>query len=191
MYSNTYTHNKVWQKYFNCSNNCSVRRWDLVQLVNLCGVGEVIKDNDLLLCILNGIEHKYDPVTVLIAIRKQTMSLREAQYMLMVHEQEIEHLNSGIQIDVPNSSANFASNQPSNKQSRRADFANGRNNNKARGRGRVGMVEGGTTITGRHVKYVEKVVIGHLTIIIVSTGLTKVLYEATICRNRFFVLLVT
>ncbi|KAL5767401.1 hypothetical protein ACOSQ2_014184 [Xanthoceras sorbifolium] len=48
-------------------------------------------------------KHEYDHVVVLIDNQKHTITIQEAQYMLMVHEQRIEYLNSTSQIDVSNS----------------------------------------------------------------------------------------
>ncbi|KAL5822667.1 hypothetical protein ACOSQ3_020583 [Xanthoceras sorbifolium] len=43
----------------------------------LKGAGEDVKDHDLMLSILNDIGHEYDPVAVLIASQKHTMSIQE------------------------------------------------------------------------------------------------------------------
>ncbi|KAL5798917.1 hypothetical protein ACOSQ2_003737 [Xanthoceras sorbifolium] len=53
---------------------------------SLKATGEVVRDNDLILSILNGIGHEYDPVAVLISLQKQTMSLQEVQCQLMIHK---------------------------------------------------------------------------------------------------------
>ncbi|KAL5825484.1 hypothetical protein ACOSQ3_021547 [Xanthoceras sorbifolium] len=102
----------------------------------LKGAGEVVLDKDLLLSILNGIGHEYDPVVVLIANQSQNISIQEAQYMLMVHEQRIAHQNSTSQVDIPIARANFVSNLSGNKQLQRGGFGGGRTNANPRGRGR-------------------------------------------------------
>ncbi|KAL5751862.1 hypothetical protein ACOSQ2_022369 [Xanthoceras sorbifolium] len=55
--------------------------------------GQVVTDQDLLLSVLNGLGHEYDPVVVILSQQQFTLSLHEAQYMLMTHEQRIEHFN--------------------------------------------------------------------------------------------------
>ncbi|KAL5751217.1 hypothetical protein ACOSP7_025820 [Xanthoceras sorbifolium] len=40
--------------------------------------------------VLNGLGHEYDPVVVILSQQQSTLSLHEAQYMLMTHEQRIE-----------------------------------------------------------------------------------------------------
>ncbi|KAL5822979.1 hypothetical protein ACOSQ3_020938 [Xanthoceras sorbifolium] len=67
----------------------------------LRSAGEVVTNCDLLLNVLNGLGHDFDPVVVMITSQESTMTLYEAQYMLMIHEQRIEHLNSAGQINVP------------------------------------------------------------------------------------------
>ncbi|KAL5737145.1 hypothetical protein ACOSQ2_031933 [Xanthoceras sorbifolium] len=49
---------------------------------------------------------EYDLVVVLVS-QQSSVTFHEAQYMLMIHEQRIEHLNSSVQVEVP-PSANFA-----------------------------------------------------------------------------------
>ncbi|KAL5823569.1 hypothetical protein ACOSQ4_021469 [Xanthoceras sorbifolium] len=102
----------------------------------LKGAGEVVLDKDFLLSIPNGIGHEYDPVVVLIANQSQNISIQEAQYMLMVHEQRIAHQNSTSQVDIPTARANFVSNLSGNKQLQRGGFGGGRTNANPRGRGR-------------------------------------------------------
>ncbi|KAL5737759.1 hypothetical protein ACOSP7_030520 [Xanthoceras sorbifolium] len=74
----------------------------------LRSAGQTVTNQDLLLSVLNGLGHEYDPVVVMLSQQQLTMSLHEAQYMLMIHEQRIEHLNSVAQVEVPAvPSANF------------------------------------------------------------------------------------
>ncbi|KAL5764513.1 hypothetical protein ACOSP7_016867 [Xanthoceras sorbifolium] len=70
--------------------------------------GEFVRDNDLILSILNGIGREYNLVAVLIFSQKQTMSLQKVHCQLMVHRQRIAHLNSTSHIDVVNARVNFA-----------------------------------------------------------------------------------
>ncbi|KAL5830952.1 hypothetical protein ACOSQ4_016306 [Xanthoceras sorbifolium] len=105
---------------------------------SLRSAGQTVTDQDLLLCVLNGLGHEYDPVVVMLSQQQLTMSLHEAQYMLMIHEQRIEHLNSFAQIDVPAPAANFVS-QSGGRNGNRGGFASGNrgntNNRGKRGRG--------------------------------------------------------
>ncbi|KAL5810165.1 hypothetical protein ACOSQ4_026733 [Xanthoceras sorbifolium] len=73
----------------------------------LKAAGEMIKDQDLILHILNGIGHDYDPVDVLISFQKQSVSLQEVHYLLMIHEQRLAHLNSSSHVNIHALSANY------------------------------------------------------------------------------------
>ncbi|KAL5836916.1 hypothetical protein ACOSQ3_014085 [Xanthoceras sorbifolium] len=71
------------------------------------------------------------------------MTIEGAQYMLMVHEQRIEHLNSTSQVDISSASAHFVDGNQTNvnrqSQPQRGGFGNGINGNgRGRGRGRNG-----------------------------------------------------
>ncbi|KAL5815035.1 hypothetical protein ACOSQ4_025676 [Xanthoceras sorbifolium] len=105
---------------------------------SLRSAGQTVIDQDLILCVLNGLGHKYDSVVVMLSQQQLTMSLHEAQYMLMIHEQRIEHLNSFAQIDVLAPAANFVS-QSGGRNGNRGGFASGNrgntNNHGKRGRG--------------------------------------------------------
>ncbi|KAK9094300.1 hypothetical protein Scep_025769 [Stephania cephalantha] len=59
----------------------------------LKSIDQVISDSDLIQAVLNGLGHEFDPVVVLISSQQRTMSLQDAQYLLMLHEQRIEQLN--------------------------------------------------------------------------------------------------
>ncbi|KAL5815885.1 hypothetical protein ACOSQ3_024263 [Xanthoceras sorbifolium] len=66
----------------------------------LQSVGQAVSDRDFLLNVLNGLGHEYHPVVLLVS-QQHGITLHEAQYMLTIHEQRIEHLNSVASIDVP------------------------------------------------------------------------------------------
>ena len=68
-----------------------------------------MSDQNLLLSVLNVLSHEFDTVVVLVSFQQNSMSLHEAQYMLMIQEQMIEHLNTVAHVDVI-PSANFVSN---------------------------------------------------------------------------------
>ncbi|KAL5739513.1 hypothetical protein ACOSQ2_028693 [Xanthoceras sorbifolium] len=97
----------------------------------LRSVREVVTDRDLLLNVLNGLGYDFDPVVVI----QCTMTLHKAQYMLMIHEQRIEHLNSAGQIDVPQPTANFV--------------ANANNGGRSGGRGGPNQNNGGRGLNNR------------------------------------------
>ncbi|KAL5822962.1 hypothetical protein ACOSQ4_020862 [Xanthoceras sorbifolium] len=103
---------------------------------SLRSAGQTVTDQDLLLCVLNGLGHEYDPVVVMLSQQQLTMSLHEAQYMLMIHEQRIEHLNSVAQLDIQAPVANFvSSNNSGGRSSNRGGFnSSSRGNNNSRGR---------------------------------------------------------
>ncbi|KAL5744464.1 hypothetical protein ACOSP7_027323 [Xanthoceras sorbifolium] len=73
-------------------------------------IGEKVPDRDLILSLMSGICHEYDSVVVLIASQHQTMSLEDAQFSFLMHEQRIEQLNTTSQLNVSGAAANFVSN---------------------------------------------------------------------------------
>ncbi|KAL5855593.1 hypothetical protein ACOSQ4_005395 [Xanthoceras sorbifolium] len=74
----------------------------------LITAGHEVSDYDIILSILNGLGHEYDPVVVLISSQAKTMNVQDVQYLLMLHEQRIEQLNTSSVIDVSlGVSANF------------------------------------------------------------------------------------
>ncbi|KAL5766679.1 hypothetical protein ACOSP7_017296 [Xanthoceras sorbifolium] len=110
----------------------------------LKSAGQVVTNQNLLLSVLNGLGHEYDPVVVILLKQQSYMSLLEAQYMLMTHEKRIEHLNVVNQIDTFTPSANFAAASGGGRGNgnSRGGFPNGGrgngnyNNRGKRGRGR-------------------------------------------------------
>ncbi|KAL5749214.1 hypothetical protein ACOSP7_023817 [Xanthoceras sorbifolium] len=74
----------------------------------LRSVGQAVSDRDFLFNVLNDLGHEYHPVVLLVS-QQHGITLHEAQYMLTIHEQRIEHLNSVASIDVPQP-ANFVNN---------------------------------------------------------------------------------
>ncbi|KAL5743126.1 hypothetical protein ACOSP7_029858 [Xanthoceras sorbifolium] len=74
----------------------------------LSAAGEEVSERDLLLSLMHGVGHEYDSVVVLISSQRSTMSLEEAQFLLLMHEQRIEELNSPIGFGGP--TANYAAN---------------------------------------------------------------------------------
>ncbi|KAL5820282.1 hypothetical protein ACOSQ3_022164 [Xanthoceras sorbifolium] len=74
----------------------------------LSTAGEEVSERDLLLSLMHGVGHEYDSVVVLISSQRSTMSLEEAQFLLLIHEQRIEELNSPTGFGGP--TANYAAN---------------------------------------------------------------------------------
>ncbi|KAL5813122.1 hypothetical protein ACOSQ3_028072 [Xanthoceras sorbifolium] len=100
----------------------------------LSAAGEEVSERDLLLSLMHGVGHEYDSVVVLISSQRSTMSLEEAQFLLLMHEQRIEELNSPIGFGGP--TANYAAN------SIRGGNSGGYNRHGSRGRGRGGRFGG-------------------------------------------------
>ncbi|KAK2648831.1 hypothetical protein Ddye_016320 [Dipteronia dyeriana] len=73
----------------------------------LKAVGQVVSDNDLILSVLNGFGHEYDSIAMVITSQRCSMSLQEARYLFLNHEQRIAQLSSTTQLDIPTASANF------------------------------------------------------------------------------------
>ncbi|KAL5810747.1 hypothetical protein ACOSQ4_027315 [Xanthoceras sorbifolium] len=100
----------------------------------LSAAGEEVSERDLLLSLMHGVGHEYDSVVVLISSQRSTMSLEEAQFLLLMHEQRIEELNSPTGFGGP--TANYAAN------SVRGGNSGGYNRHGSRGRGRGGRFGG-------------------------------------------------
>ncbi|KAL5765255.1 hypothetical protein ACOSQ2_017849 [Xanthoceras sorbifolium] len=121
----------------------------------LRAAGQAVSDCDLLLNVLNALGHDYDPVVVLVS-QQHSISLLETRYMLLIHEQRIDHLNSAVHVDV-SPSANFLSNNSSNtnnssnRNNNRGDQNNGGRN--SGNRGRRGLEDAGMGTTNQSVKY--------------------------------------
>ncbi|KAL5794663.1 hypothetical protein ACOSP7_003257 [Xanthoceras sorbifolium] len=101
----------------------------------LLGAGEEVNEKDLLLNLMSGVGHEYDPVVVLIANQYKTISLEDAQFMLLMHEQRIEQLNTATQISVGGASAHYASSSNKGNNNIRGGYNNARARNRSRGRG--------------------------------------------------------
>ncbi|KAL5769477.1 hypothetical protein ACOSP7_013631 [Xanthoceras sorbifolium] len=99
--------------------------------------GHTITDADLVLSMLSGLGHEYDPMVVLVSHQSKTMNLQDVEYLLMLHEQRIEQLNTSSQIEANVASANFASNSDGGKNQRGGGIQS-RGNNRGRGRGNKG-----------------------------------------------------
>ncbi|KAL5768050.1 hypothetical protein ACOSQ2_014833 [Xanthoceras sorbifolium] len=100
----------------------------------LSAAREEVSERDLLLSLMHGVGHEYDSVVVLISSQRSTMSLEEAHFLLLMHEQRIEELNSPTSFGGP--TANYAAN------SVRGGNSGGYNRHGSRGRGRGGCFGG-------------------------------------------------
>ncbi|KAL5766579.1 hypothetical protein ACOSP7_017196 [Xanthoceras sorbifolium] len=90
---------------------------------------EVVTDRDLLMHVLNGLGHEFDSVVVVLSSQQNTITLHKAQYLLMINEQMIAHLNA---TEVSSPLANFANNTYFGGKS---NTRGGYNGNKGRGNG--------------------------------------------------------
>ncbi|KAL5823033.1 hypothetical protein ACOSQ4_020933 [Xanthoceras sorbifolium] len=88
---------------------------------------------DLLLSLMHGVGHEYDVVMVLISSQRMTMSLEEAQFLLLMHEQRIEQLNSPS--NFRGIFANFATNNAGDRRYHRSGSNYNRGGQRGRGRG--------------------------------------------------------
>lgn len=93
----------------------------------LLAAGDDNKDKDLVMSVLNGAGHEYDSVVVVISNKIGFTFLENAQYILLMQEQQLEELNdafkTGLMRSIEQSELNFG--------------RKGRNNGfRGRGRGR-------------------------------------------------------
>ena len=76
----------------------------------LASAGELVSDRDIIICLLNGVGHEYDSVVTLISSQQNTMTIENAQFLFLMHEQRIELLNGPTNMNVGSPSANFVTN---------------------------------------------------------------------------------
>ncbi|KAL5825076.1 hypothetical protein ACOSQ3_021139 [Xanthoceras sorbifolium] len=97
--------------------------------------GEEVSERDLLLSLMHGVGHEYDVVVVLISFQRTAMSHEEAQFLLLMHEQRIDELNTTNQITFAGASAHFTANHNADKRDQRSGGNFNRNGSRGRGRG--------------------------------------------------------
>ncbi|KAL5765599.1 hypothetical protein ACOSP7_016216 [Xanthoceras sorbifolium] len=102
----------------------------------LMAVRDEVSERDLLMSLMNGVGHDYDPVVVLISNQHQTMTLEYAHFSFLMHEQRLVHLDS------PNPSANFMSNNPNYNSINAGNRGSSNNYRGNRSRGRRGRFNG-------------------------------------------------
>ena len=100
---------------------------------SLLAAGEDVRDRDLVMCLMNGVGHDYDTIVSVISTQQRFISFEDASYLLMTHEQRLEHLDSPTQVEGGQISANYSSNY---NQERRRDVNIQSNRGGQRGRGR-------------------------------------------------------
>ena len=75
----------------------------------LAAIGEPLNDKDLLLTILNGLDHDYETVFSLITCQMDDINLEKVQCLLLMHEQRLAAKNmsisSAINFDIAASSS--------------------------------------------------------------------------------------
>lgn len=59
----------------------------------LATIGEPLDDKELLLAILNGLDHDYEIVVSLITYQMDDIDLKKVQYLLLMHEQRLVSKN--------------------------------------------------------------------------------------------------
>lgn len=60
---------------------------------SLAAIGEPFSDKDLLLAILNGLDHEYETVVSLITYQMDEIDIEKVQYLLLMHEQRLQSKN--------------------------------------------------------------------------------------------------
>jgi len=112
---------------------------------SLAAIGKPLTDKDLLLAILNGLDHDYETVVSLITYQMDEIDLEKVQYLLLMHEQRLSvknlisasSLNSVMHANV--ASSNSQNNTGFGESNRGGYLVGGNNfmNRGGRGRGRA------------------------------------------------------
>ena len=76
---------------------------------SLATIGEPLDDRELLLAILNGLDHDYKTIVSLVTYQMNDVDLDKVQYLLLMHEQRL------ISKNLPQSTVSFNSVTPSMK----------------------------------------------------------------------------
>ena len=77
---------------------------------NLGTVGYLVTDEDLMLLVLAGLGPEYDPVVVNLTSRIVLATWQESQALLLNQESRIDQMNTLVNLDLSNASANYVSN---------------------------------------------------------------------------------
>ncbi|KAK3210897.1 hypothetical protein Dsin_015603 [Dipteronia sinensis] len=100
---------------------------------SLKAAGQIVSENDLILCMLLGVGRDYDYVVSIVTSQRNSISSQEVQYLLLNHEQTIAQFNSDSTFDISTASANFVTGNQSDKRNQRGSV-NGSINYKNGGR---------------------------------------------------------
>ncbi|KAL5776957.1 hypothetical protein ACOSP7_009883 [Xanthoceras sorbifolium] len=95
---------------------------------SLAAVGQPMSNKDLMLHVLQGLGSEYDAVIVTI-----TMSIYEAQFLLMSFEARLEQQASSASLAIANASANFTQSRGGSQHYSRGRRGRGRGNGRGRG----------------------------------------------------------
>ncbi|KAL5751568.1 hypothetical protein ACOSQ2_022075 [Xanthoceras sorbifolium] len=83
----------------------------------------------------HGFNHDQMQQNLLFSLGISTMSLEDAQFLLLMHEQRIESLNSTFQMSINGASTNYASNNNTERRDQHGGSSYNRNSSRGRGRG--------------------------------------------------------
>ena len=151
---------------------------------SLRAAGQVVSEYDMVLSVVNGLGHDYDAVVVIVTSQHKSMSFQEAQFLAMMHEQRLQHLN-GVSHDlVIGASAQFVANNGGNFEETIATILVVEE---------TIMVEveeevktGGLTTIGWCVNYATSLVMLFFKVIGVLISLFKAIISVTVVRIRIF-----
>ena len=73
-------------------------------------MNQIRRDRDLVLTLINGVGHDFDPIVAVISAQQRFISFDDAHFLLMTDEQRLEHLDSPAHLESGQISANYASN---------------------------------------------------------------------------------
>ena len=120
----------------------------------LAAIGEPLGDKDLLLAILNGLDHQYETIVSLITYQMDEIKIEKVQYLLLMHEQCLATKNQSVLSSISSNVASSMNVKVASYRSRSGDmFANNRGSFAPRGDGYVnkGSRGHGGRSGGRHI----------------------------------------
>ncbi|KAK9160363.1 hypothetical protein Syun_006704 [Stephania yunnanensis] len=83
----------------------------------LKSIGQGVTDSGLIQSVLNRVGQEFDSVVVVISSQQKTISLQDAQYLLMMHEHRIARFNTVTTLNFSSTSIDFVSNSCEKKSS--------------------------------------------------------------------------
>ena len=99
----------------------------------LASIGQLIPDDELLLCVLGGLRSEYDPVVVNLTSRQESVSFQEVQFLLQSHKMRLDQLQASMTIDLTNASVNVAYNSHNYNVGRGLQASKGQGGQRGRG----------------------------------------------------------